>query len=233
MKNKMKVAFVTTTLGLAISASAATMAFTGVDTLNGGTVSSGTLGTGSRLGSASATTTVSFSVTGADLQGVSGLTTVDVVLNIVSNAGNVVQNGGDTGITGGGSDRLDTSESLTFSFNSITTNLGAAVTTSFNGFTYVDFKASSAGAFGLNDRLNLDVDGTANDLTDHNANLTSDSLTFPASSFFTVEKAAAGGGDGFRVSNFSFSVDVTPVPEPSSTALLGLGGLALILRRRK
>ncbi|MGJ8656623.1 MAG: PEP-CTERM sorting domain-containing protein [Akkermansiaceae bacterium] len=28
-------------------------------------------------------------------------------------------------------------------------------------------------------------------------------------------------------------LDVTPVPEPSSTALLGLGGLALILRRRK
>ena len=28
-------------------------------------------------------------------------------------------------------------------------------------------------------------------------------------------------------------IDTTPVPEPSSTALLGLGGLALILRRRK
>ena len=27
--------------------------------------------------------------------------------------------------------------------------------------------------------------------------------------------------------------DITPIPEPSSTALLGLGGLALILRRRK
>ena len=27
--------------------------------------------------------------------------------------------------------------------------------------------------------------------------------------------------------------DVTPIPEPSSTALLGLGGLALIMRRRK
>lgn len=27
--------------------------------------------------------------------------------------------------------------------------------------------------------------------------------------------------------------DITPVPEPSSTALLGLGGVALILRRRK
>jgi len=31
----------------------------------------------------------------------------------------------------------------------------------------------------------------------------------------------------------NISIDVTVVPEPSSTALLGLGGLALILRRRK
>ena len=29
------------------------------------------------------------------------------------------------------------------------------------------------------------------------------------------------------------SIDVTTIPEPSSTALLGLGSLALILRRRK
>jgi hypothetical protein len=29
------------------------------------------------------------------------------------------------------------------------------------------------------------------------------------------------------------SVEVTPIPEPTTTALLGLGGLALILRRRK
>lgn len=31
----------------------------------------------------------------------------------------------------------------------------------------------------------------------------------------------------------SVFVDATPVPEPTTTALLGLGGLALILRRRK
>ncbi len=30
-----------------------------------------------------------------------------------------------------------------------------------------------------------------------------------------------------------YATDFTPVPEPSSTALLGLGGIALILRRRK
>ena len=37
------------------------------------------------------------------------------------------------------------------------------------------------------------------------------------------------GGGGFTVDNIS----ITAVPEPSSAALLGLGGLALILRRRK
>lgn len=31
----------------------------------------------------------------------------------------------------------------------------------------------------------------------------------------------------------NISVDVVPIPEPSSTALFGLGGLALILRRRR
>jgi len=35
------------------------------------------------------------------------------------------------------------------------------------------------------------------------------------------------------IDNFDFSTDFVVVPEPSSTALLGLGGLALLLRRRK
>jgi len=47
---------------------------------------------------------------------------------------------------------------------------------------------------------------------------------------------ATGAGTLQRRSDFdNMQIDVTftPVPEPSSTALLGLGGLALILRRRK
>lgn len=49
----------------------------------------------------------------------------------------------------------------------------------------------------------------------------------------TGAQASTGGGEfagGFDEVAFS---SVSAVPEPSSTALLGLGGLALILRRRK
>lgn len=48
-----------------------------------------------------------------------------------------------------------------------------------------------------------------------------DSITF----------GGGGGARGLEVADVNFSV--TTIPEPSSTALLGLGGLALILRRRK
>jgi hypothetical protein len=41
-----------------------------------------------------------------------------------------------------------------------------------------------------------------------------------------------GETDGLLVDDLQWG-SVTPVPEPSSTALLGLGGLALILRRRR
>lgn len=37
----------------------------------------------------------------------------------------------------------------------------------------------------------------------------------------------------FAITGIQYDNDVFAVPEPSSTALLGLGGLALLLRRRK
>jgi hypothetical protein len=45
----------------------------------------------------------------------------------------------------------------------------------------------------------------------------------------------AGGGGSFEgaIDNLSFSQTTVQIPEPSSTALIGLGGLALILRRRR
>ena len=55
---------------------------------------------------------------------------------------------------------------------------------------------------------------------------------FNASSITTVGWEARGSTTDGTIDNFSLS-DNTAVPEPTTTALLGLGGLALILRRRK
>lgn len=58
--------------------------------------------------------------------------------------------------------------------------------------------------------------------------------TFAQTNLGTFQANASGILTIGATSEFSaVSFDVTAVPEPSSTALLGLGGLALILRRRK
>lgn len=51
-------------------------------------------------------------------------------------------------------------------------------------------------------------------------------------SFSVSSKRAAGGGSS-DVGIDNWNLTVVPVPEPSSTALLGLGSLALLLRRRR
>ncbi len=65
---------------------------------------------------------------------------------------------------------------------------------------------------------------------------TNNSFTFTAGAATETLSVAfnhtnGGTRSGFNTTNFT--VAPVPVPEPSSAALLGLGGLALILRRRK
>ena len=48
-----------------------------------------------------------------------------------------------------------------------------------------------------------------------------------------LETGGTFGPNGVKLDNLTLDGDVTVVPEPSTTALLGLGGLALILRRRQ
>jgi len=73
----------------------------------------------------------------------------------------------------------------------------------------------------------IDVDNTG---TNHgNAIGISDDANYHQYGFFT----ATDGSGGRPANGESLLYAPVPVPEPSSTALLGLGGLALILRRRK
>jgi hypothetical protein len=59
--------------------------------------------------------------------------------------------------------------------------------------------------------------------------------TLDGSETYTITLQARGTGFGHHKSLQAFTLngDTSAVPEPTTTALLGLGGLALILRRRK
>ena len=94
-----------------------------------------------------------------------------------------------------------------------------------------------------NDTLNVWVDPDVNAAGGPGglptANFTSTTVDF-ADSITDIGAAGAKGtaaevySDAYRMSDTGTAfADVTGVPEPSTTALLGLGGLALILRRRK
>lgn len=88
------------------------------------------------------------------------------------------------------------------------------------------------------DYLITDVDGNASGLSDTGTvagrtNNGTYTLAFTttdanASLSLTLDSVSGDAGSGF-ISGYTFET----VPEPSSTALLGLGGLALILRRRR
>lgn len=58
-------------------------------------------------------------------------------------------------------------------------------------------------------------------------------LTTDNSSYSEGQLVRSNGANSAWDTDFSLTATAEPVPEPSSTALLGLGSLALILRRRK
>ena len=64
-----------------------------------------------------------------------------------------------------------------------------------------------------------------------------DGITFTDDAYIMIRKLSVGGTNGGANNTFhvfdNISITSAAVPEPSSTALLGLGGLALMMRRRK
>jgi hypothetical protein len=94
-----------------------------------------------------------------------------------------------------------------------------------NGSENVTFSVNGGTTFDLN---GLGTSGTTT-LTD--ARFTA----FDAAGDTLSLTTTAGNAGKLNFRNIAFSLDVTatPIPEPSSTALVGLGGLALILRRRR
>jgi hypothetical protein len=110
---------------------------------------------------------------------------------------------------------------------SMTINFGDA---SDSGVIAIDFPAWAAATSGAGD---FDAGITANGTTS----------AFDGTVGIVTYDLAANGFDGKTVESITFTSDAdgygvfglsgVAVPEPSTTALLGLGGFALILRRRK
>jgi len=78
----------------------------------------------------------------------------------------------------------------------------------------------------------IDYDTPTADIRDLSYDLTGTSLSAGVTYTVTATSANMPGGGAYMVYD-GITLEGTVVPEPSSTALLGLGGLALILRRRK
>jgi hypothetical protein len=93
------------------------------------------------------------------------------------------------------------------------------VFTRISGGTWTSRFSSTSGAMGF---------------ASNNSSATPHDLLFPAVAADEVRFDFGGaGGNQIGVNEFLILGDVEVVPEPSSTALLGLGGLALMLRRRR
>ncbi len=71
--------------------------------------------------------------------------------------------------------------------------------------------------------------GSGTSITDHDNN----GFNAPTGAGQTVESLNGFSHAGNLTRTYAFEINVSEVPEPSSVALLGLGGLALALRRRR
>lgn len=106
-----------------------------------------------------------------------------------------------------------------------TTGAGSALTWSFAGTTALDK--------GTEYFYVLATDTTAATVGD-SANLTTQGLRLTTGDPYSGGRAFRANGTTSDWDNeFTLKTSTTIVPEPSSTALLGLGGLALLMRRRK
>ncbi|MBT7958188.1 MAG: PEP-CTERM sorting domain-containing protein [Akkermansiaceae bacterium] len=84
------------------------------------------------------------------------------------------------------------------------------------------------------DDVEVDSKGTSNDFTTFDPSMSTAVTGTKAEVILTIaEFGSAGDSDTNEWFNTRGTLSANAVPEPTTTALLGLGGLALILRRRK
>ncbi len=169
-----------------------------------------------------------------DLLGSDGVaTTWDVTTAVLNNSGNGNDSGfGGTGVNGPiGSAPFDQSFAVIDGIYSQSESGFATISFSDLDLSSVYYFSAIGGRNSSGTDGNIEVTtgtGTGGTLLNSGAILDF-SVTSDASGVIVLKFAGPDGGQ-----NATFNaLSISSVPEPSTTALLGLGGLALILRRRK
>ncbi|MGJ8641998.1 MAG: PEP-CTERM sorting domain-containing protein [Luteolibacter sp.] len=227
MINTLKITFLAA-CALSLSANAATIVIDNIDP-DAGTYSD-FVSTATDANTFSLTRTFDFDSGGIDdtltftltrtTYAAGSITGADVTVGTVNNGGNTnnwYSNFGDR-------------ESTQFAVSGITYSSGEmdGTTVVFDGFQNITrTNINDAGASisylvhtGSVGSTTITTTGTALDLTSGGS---------ASSLFITAEE----GAPGIRLRDLDLQFSTAAIPEPSSTALLGLGGLALILRRRR
>ena len=153
-----------------------------------------------------------------DTDGTSDTLSFDLLA--ASDDGNIGTNS--SGFVGIGGPRFADEQTITYtaavSPDAFTTSSGAIFTANFDGFTGVDFGQVFTGSA-------LVINGTS--FSTEPSGLT------PAQEIDITASFGSNQNVNPFINGVDFNITVEEVPEPSSTALLGLGALGFLVRRRR
>ena len=218
MKTKL-IPLIVTFLAIPASQAATTFSFDDIREGNNGSVSAGSFSFVSSAGIGTPTATLTYTLTADfDTDGTDDTLTFDLI--VTTPDGNIGNNG--AGFVGVGGPRFNDGQTLTYTADvssaAFKTSSGDIFTANFDGFTGADFGAVTGTSV-------FEINGTA--FSTEPTDLT------PAEVFaITSIEDPAQTAESF-INGVDFDITVAEVPEPSSTALLGLGALGFLARRRR
>ena len=221
MKTKL-IPLIVTVLAIPASQAATTFSFDDIREGNNGSVSAGSFSFVSSAGIGTPTATLTYTLTADfDTDGTDDTLTFDLI--VTTPDGNIGNNG--AGFVGVGGPRFNDGQTLTYTADvssaSFLASSGAEFEASFVGFTGVDFGQVFEGSA-------LIINGTSF--------ATEPSGLTPAQQIDITPSFGPNQTVAPFVNGVDFDIEVVeavPIPEPSSTALLGLGALGFLARRRR
>jgi hypothetical protein len=159
-----------------------------------------------------------------DLESVGGTASdsIEFTVTLSQTGGTAVQFNtfGNISVTGGDNNHIDPAESLTATASISSTTFSGGLSNLFIAFTGMKIGGYSSG-----DVVDM-IHSTGSITKNYSSSTTSDVVAPTPTSYFTMDVTAG------KANLQGYSIQITAVPEPSTTLLCGLGVLGLLRRRR-